>query len=83
VLFLEMVDAAFDRFSDGMAQAAKAARGLRTPALMVSQYHNRYHSCRSSKLCCVTASGVRDLVWVRLADMWTRLQRRQACTPLR
>jgi AcrR family transcriptional regulator len=33
-LFVELVGAAFDRFSDGMSQAAKGARGLRALALI-------------------------------------------------
>jgi AcrR family transcriptional regulator len=37
-LFLELVGAAFDRFSDGMAQAASGAGGLGALALMGAQY---------------------------------------------
>ena len=38
-LFLELVGAAFDRFSDGMAQAAEGARGLSALARMGAQYY--------------------------------------------
>jgi AcrR family transcriptional regulator len=38
-LFLELVGAAFDRFSDGMSQAAQGARGLSALALMGAQYY--------------------------------------------
>lgn len=38
-LFLELVGAAFDRFSDGMSQAAQGARGLSALALMGTQYY--------------------------------------------
>jgi hypothetical protein len=38
-LFLELVGTALDRFSDGMSQAAKAARGLTALALMGAQYY--------------------------------------------
>src|ERR1700723_390310 len=38
-LFLELVGAAFDRFSDGMADAAAGARGLDALALMGARYY--------------------------------------------
>src|ERR1700719_1719044 len=38
-LFLEVVGAAFDRFSDGMSHAAQGARGLDALALMGTQYY--------------------------------------------
>jgi AcrR family transcriptional regulator len=38
-LFLELVGAAFDRFSDGMAEAAAGARGLEALALMGARYY--------------------------------------------
>jgi AcrR family transcriptional regulator len=38
-LFLELVGGAFDRFSDGMAQAAADAGGLDALALMGAQYY--------------------------------------------
>ena len=37
-LFLELVGAAFHRYSDGMARAANGARGLSAPELMVGYY---------------------------------------------
>jgi hypothetical protein len=36
-LFVELVGPAFDRFSDGMVEAAEGARGLSTLALMGAQ----------------------------------------------
>jgi AcrR family transcriptional regulator len=54
-LFVELVGAAFDRFSDGMSQAAKGARGVRALALMGAQYYevlaDRTTSCCSCKAC--------------------------------
>src|SRR5712672_3428457 len=38
-LFLELVGAAFDRFSDGMSQAAEGTRGLDGLTLMGGQYY--------------------------------------------
>src|ERR1700753_2451736 len=38
-LFLELVGAAFDRFIDGMAQAADGANGLGALASMGAQYY--------------------------------------------
>ena len=38
-LFLELVGAAFDRFSDGMAQAAQGTGGLEALALMGARYY--------------------------------------------
>ena len=74
-LFLELVGAAFDRFSDGMAHAAQGARGLDALALMGTQYYESladrttlllqlqgFASCGDSE--------VRDLVRTRLARMW-------------
>src|SRR3984957_11843495 len=39
-LFAELVGAAFDRFSDGMARAAAGAAGPDALALMGAQYHD-------------------------------------------
>ncbi len=74
-LFLELVGAAFDRFSDGMANAAQGAGGLDALALMGTQYYESladrttlllqlqgFASCGDSE--------VRDLVRTRLAHMW-------------
>src|ERR1700761_5762539 len=38
-LFLELVGAAFDRFSDGMSQAAAGTQGLSALTLMGTQYY--------------------------------------------
>src|ERR1700754_534183 len=38
-LFLELVGAAFDRFSDGMSDAGRRARGLGALALMGAEYY--------------------------------------------
>ena len=74
-LFLELVGAAFDRFSDGMSQAAKDTRGLSALTLMGAQYYESladrttlllqlqgFAACGDSEL--------RDLVRARLGHMW-------------
>jgi AcrR family transcriptional regulator len=74
-LFLELVGAAFDRFSDGMAQAAQGAGGLAALTLMGTQYFELladrttlllqlqgYAACGDSE--------VRELVRARLARLW-------------
>src|ERR1700729_2021112 len=74
-LFLELVGAAFDRFSDGMAQAAGDARGLDALALMGAQY---YESLADRTTLLLQLQGfaacgdgeVRDLVRARLGRMW-------------
>jgi AcrR family transcriptional regulator len=74
-LFLELVGAAFDRFSDGMAQAAGGARGLDALALMGAQY---YESLADRTTLLLQLQGfaacgdseVRDLVRARLGRMW-------------
>jgi AcrR family transcriptional regulator len=74
-LFLELVGAAFDRFSDGMAQAAEDASGLGALTLMGTQYYESLAD-RTSLLLQLqgfAACGdgeVRDLVRARLARMW-------------
>src|ERR1700729_2600019 len=74
-LFLELVGAAFDRFSVGMAQAADGARGLDALALMGAQYYESL-SDRTTLLLQLQGfaacgdSEVRDLVRARLARMW-------------
>jgi AcrR family transcriptional regulator len=74
-LFLELVGAAFDRFSDGMAQAAEGASGLGALTLMGTQYYESLAD-RTSLLLQLqgfAACGdgeVRDLVRARLARMW-------------
>jgi AcrR family transcriptional regulator len=74
-LFLELVGVAFDRFSDGMAQAATDARGLRALALMGAQYYELLadRTTLLLQLQGFAACGdneVRDLVRARLARMW-------------
>ena len=74
-LFLELVGAAFDHFSDGMAQAAKDARGLNALTLMGARY---YESLADRTTLLLQLQGfaacgdseVRDLVRARIARMW-------------
>src|ERR1700722_4436755 len=74
-LFLELVGAAFDRFSDGMSRAAEGARGLSALALMGAQYYELLAD-RTTLLLQLQGfaacgdSEVRDLVRARLARMW-------------
>lgn len=74
-LFLELVGAAFDRFSDGMSQAAEGARGLSALALMGAQY-SELLADRTTLLLQLQGfaacgdSEVRDLVRARVARMW-------------
>ena len=74
-LFVELVGAAFDRFSDGMSQAATGARGLSALALMGAQYYELL-SDRTTLLLQLQGfaacgdSEVRDLVRAQLAHMW-------------
>ncbi len=74
-LFLELVGAAFDRFVDGMAQAARGARGLDALALMGARY---YESLADRTTLLLQLQGfaacgdseVRDLVRAKVARMW-------------
>jgi AcrR family transcriptional regulator len=74
-LFLELVGAAFDRFSDGMSQATEGARGPSALALMGAQYYELLAD-RTTLLLQLQGfaacgdSEVRDLVRARLARMW-------------
>jgi AcrR family transcriptional regulator len=74
-LFLELVGAAFDRFSDGMAQAAEGTRGVSALALMGARYY-RSLADRTTLLLQLQGfaacgdSEVRDLVRARVARMW-------------
>jgi AcrR family transcriptional regulator len=74
-LFLELVGGAFDRFSDGMAQAAADAGGLDALALMGAQYYELLAD-RTTLLLQLQGfaacgdSEVRDLVRARFARMW-------------
>lgn len=74
-LFLELVGAAFDRFSDGMSQAAEGTRGLDGLALMGAQYYELLadRTTLLLQLQGFAACGdgeVRDLVRARIARMW-------------
>jgi AcrR family transcriptional regulator len=74
-LFLELVGAAFDRFSDGMTQAADGTSGLGALALMGAQYYELLadRTTLLLQLQGFAACGdgaVRDLVRARLARMW-------------
>jgi AcrR family transcriptional regulator len=74
-LFVELVGAAFDRFSDGMLQAAEGAQGLGALTLMGAQY---YESLADRTTLLLQLQGfaacsdieVRDLVRERLGHMW-------------
>ncbi|HEY4019695.1 MAG TPA: TetR/AcrR family transcriptional regulator [Pseudonocardiaceae bacterium] len=74
-LFLELVGAAFDRFSDGMAHAADNTRGLDALTRMGAKY---YESLADRTTLLLQLQGfaacgdteVRDLVRSRLAHMW-------------
>ena len=74
-LFLELVGAAFDRFSDGMSQAATGTGGLSALALMGAQYYellaDRTNLLLQLQGFAACGDGeVRDLVRARLARMW-------------
>jgi AcrR family transcriptional regulator len=74
-LFLELVGAAFDRFSDGMSQAAKGARGVSALALMGARYYESLADRTTLLLqlqgfAACSDSEVRDLVRARVARMW-------------
>jgi AcrR family transcriptional regulator len=74
-LFLELVGTAFDRFSDGMSQAATGTGGLSALALMGAQYYELLadRTTLLLQLQGFAACGdgeVRDLVRTRLARMW-------------
>src|ERR1700742_259378 len=74
-LFLELVGAAFDRFSDAMAHAAKGTEGLSALALMGSEYYKSLadRTTLLLQLQCFAACGdseIRDLVRARVARMW-------------
>jgi AcrR family transcriptional regulator len=74
-LFLELVGAAFDRFSDGMSHAVQGARGLSALALMGAQYYELLADRTTLLLQLQGFAGcgdgeVRDLVRGRLSRMW-------------
>jgi AcrR family transcriptional regulator len=86
-LFLELVGAAFDRFSDGMAQAAQQTQGLEALTLMGAQYH-RSLADRTTlllQLQGLAACGdreVRDLVRARVAHLWDTVAGRSGLDPV-
>ncbi|WP_328454979.1 TetR/AcrR family transcriptional regulator [Amycolatopsis sp. NBC_00438] len=74
-LFLELVGAAFDRFSDGMAEAAEGAEGLDALTRMGTRYHESLADrttllLQLQGLAACGDSEVRDLVRTRFARMW-------------
>lgn len=74
-LFLELVGAAFDRFNDGMSQAADGDRGLDALARMGTQYYELLadRTTLLLQLQGFAACGdgeVRDLVRARLGRIW-------------
>ncbi len=74
-LFLELIGAAFDRFSDGMAQAAEGARKLDALSRMGARYHASLadRTTLLLQLQGFAACGddeVRALVRARVAHMW-------------
>jgi AcrR family transcriptional regulator len=74
-LFLELVGAAFDRFSDGMSHVSQGAHGLSALALMGAEYYELLAD-RTNLLLQLQGfaacgdSEVRVLVRSRLAHMW-------------
>jgi AcrR family transcriptional regulator len=74
-LFLELAGAAFDRFSDGMAQATAGAQGLDALTRMGARYYESLadRTTLMLQLQGLAACGdpeVRDLVRARVARMW-------------
>jgi AcrR family transcriptional regulator len=74
-LFLELVGAAFDRFSDGMAEAAEGTQGLTALGLMGERYYQSLADRTTLLLqlqgfAACADSEVRDLVRARVARMW-------------
>jgi AcrR family transcriptional regulator len=86
-LFLELVGAAFDRFSDGMSHAADGAEGLNALALMGAQYYELLaeRTTLLLQLQGFAACGdgeVRELVRARLARMWDTVADTAALDPV-
>jgi AcrR family transcriptional regulator len=86
-LFLELVGAAFDRFSDGMAEAAGDAGGLGALARMGARY---YESLSGRTTLMLQLQGfaacgddeVRELVRARVARMWDTVAGRTGLDPV-
>lgn len=84
-LFVELVGAAFDRFSDGMSQAAKGARGVRALALMGAQYYSCWRTAPPSCCSCKALPPAvipRSVIWCGRESpaCGTRLPTRQVWT---
>lgn len=74
-LFLELVGAAFDRFSDGMADAARGSRGVEALARMGAHYYQSLADrttllLQLQGLAACGDSEVRDVVRAHVARMW-------------
>jgi AcrR family transcriptional regulator len=74
-LFLELVGAAFDRFTDGMAQAAHGVSGPDALALMGAEYHELLAERTTLLLqlqgfAACADDEVRELVRTRVARLW-------------
>ncbi|HEX4018670.1 MAG TPA: TetR/AcrR family transcriptional regulator [Frankiaceae bacterium] len=86
-LFAELVGAAFDHFSDGMAQAAAGTDGLKALTQMGGQYYDMLAD-RTTLLLqlqgfAACADGeVRDLVRSRLARMWDTVAKTAGLDPV-
>jgi AcrR family transcriptional regulator len=86
-LFLELAGAAFDRFSDGMAQAARGRRGLDALAAMGARYYESLadRTTLMLQLQGLAACGdpeVRDLVRARVARMWDTIAAASGLDPV-
>ncbi|MBV9794535.1 MAG: TetR/AcrR family transcriptional regulator [Actinobacteria bacterium] len=86
-LFLELVEAAFDRFTDGMAQAAGGERGLGALARMGARYHESLadRTTLLLQLQGFAACGdeeVRVAVRARVARMWDTVAGRTGLDPV-
>jgi len=86
-LFLELVGAAFDRFSDAMAQAAEGTGGLDALTLMGGRY---YESLADRTTLLLQLQGfaacgdgeVRDLVRAKVARQWDTVAHATALDPV-
>src|ERR1700734_3345857 len=86
-LFLELVGTAFDRFSDGMAEAARGTHGRDALALMGARYFESLadRTTLMLQLQGFAACGdheVRELVRARVARMWDAVAGRTGLDPV-
>jgi AcrR family transcriptional regulator len=86
-LFLELVGTAFERFVDGMAQAADGARGLDALSRMGAQYYEMLadRTTLLLQLQGFAACGdgeVRELVRARVARMWDTVSETSGVDPV-